>query len=153
MREPIMKKTIILVSSEEEQLADLTDTLETHDYHAIVTRSTDALETLLREHSSRVILLDLDAVPVDNRFFRQIKERNPTLHVIVISGFPFHPELKEAILSHIDVCLSKPINPDDLFYWLRSISHDPTAPESTPDEESEKGPMHKTNCQPPYSRR
>ena len=61
MREPVMKKTIILVSSEEEQLADLTDTLETHVYHATVTRSTDELETLLREHSSRVILLDLDA--------------------------------------------------------------------------------------------
>ena len=138
MREPIMKKTIILVSSEEEQLADLTDTLETHDYPAIVTRSTDALETLLREHSSHVIVLDLDTVPADNRFFRKMKERNPALHIIVLSGLPFHPELKEAILSHIDVCLSKPINADDLLYWLRSIFHDPAAPESPPETDSEK---------------
>jgi DNA-binding NtrC family response regulator len=116
MREPIMKKPIILVSSEEEQLAELSGTLGTHDYHAIATRSTDELEAFLREHSSRVIVLDLDTVPVDNRFFRNIKERNPALHIIVLSCLPFHPELKEAILSHIDVCLSKPLNADDLFY-------------------------------------
>jgi len=138
MREPIVKKTIVLVSLEEEQLAELSGTLETHDYHTIVSRSTDTLEALLREHSSRVIVLDLDTIPVDNRFFREMKERNPALHIIVMSGLPFHPELKEAILSHIDVCLSKPLNADDLFYWLKSIFHDPAAPESPPESDSEK---------------
>jgi hypothetical protein len=67
--------------------------------------------------------------------------------ILCLSSARFHPELKESFLSHIYACLTKPIDPDELRYWLRSIQEDernrgaagkisPTEP--TPSETEEK---------------
>jgi len=68
--------------------------------------------------------------------FREIKERNPTVHIVAISAHSFHPELKEAIVSHIDVCLSKPTNRDELLFWLKSIFQDRPGTETGRNQES-----------------
>jgi hypothetical protein len=41
-----------------------------------------------------------------------------------MSKNPFHPELKDAICYHIYACINRPIDPDELFYWLKSIDDD-----------------------------
>ena len=48
----------------------------------------------------------------------------------------FHPELKDAICYHIYACLNKPIDPDELLYWLKCIQEDDTESRGSPTVES-----------------
>jgi DNA-binding NtrC family response regulator len=127
-----MKESLIVLSSKEDQFTELSGALERENYRVVPLGSIETLRALLAEYSCRVVIIDVDAIHVDNRFFRALKKRHPGLHVILISARPFHPELKEAILSHIDICLSKPINTDELLYWLKSTFHDQAAREQDP---------------------
>jgi DNA-binding NtrC family response regulator len=135
-----MKETVVVLSSKEDQITELSGALEAEDYRVVPLWSTETLEVLLAEYSCRVVILDVDTIDVDNRFFRELNKRNPGVHVIVISVRPFHPELREAILSHIDACLSKPINTDELLYWLKSTFHDHAAREPDPVRNARKNP-------------
>jgi DNA-binding response OmpR family regulator len=127
-----MKEPIIVVSSDERHLAELSGTLQSEGFHAVVSRSTEQLDALLNEQSSCVVILDLDALPVDNRLLREVKRKNPAIHLVVISARSFHPELKEAMASHIDVCLSKPTDREELLFWLKGIFRDEPSPANDP---------------------
>jgi DNA-binding NtrC family response regulator len=135
-----MQESIVVLSSKEDQITELSGALEREDYRVVPLKSTKALGALLGECPCRVVILDVDVIDVDNRFFRDLKKRNPEVHVILISARSFHPELKEAIVSHIDVCLSKPINGDELLYWVRSIFREHTDHERARCQEHEVGP-------------
>jgi len=69
-----------------------------------------------------VVLLDTDTVPVDNAFFRVLKKRYPHIHILLVSRLSYHPGLEEAMASHIYACLAKPLDPEELLYWLKSIA-------------------------------
>jgi len=71
-----------------------------------------------------MLILDLDTLPLDNRVFRDLKRKNPTLSIITLSTRSFHPELKEAMTDHICACLNKPVDPDELHYWAKAILDD-----------------------------
>ncbi|UCG11591.1 MAG: PhnD/SsuA/transferrin family substrate-binding protein [Deltaproteobacteria bacterium] len=83
--------------------------------------SLEDLQEKVQESVCRVVILDLDNLPVDNRFFRELKRKNPRLHIVGLSSRPFHPELEEAMSSHISSCLTKPLDMEELLYWLRSV--------------------------------
>lgn len=124
-----MKEPIVVVSSDERHLADLCSTLEKHDFRAVISRSTERLEAVVHEESPQVVILDLDTLPVDNRLLREVRRSHPTIHLVLVSALPFHPELKEAMASHIDVCLSKPTDRDELLFWLKGIFQGRRSPE------------------------
>jgi CheY-like chemotaxis protein len=71
-----------------------------------------------------VLILDLDSLPVDNRFIRDLRKQNPDVPIIALSSRTFHPELQEALSLYISACLAKPVNPDELIYWVKSICQD-----------------------------
>jgi DNA-binding NarL/FixJ family response regulator len=52
---------------------------------------------------------------------RDLRKQDRTVRIVGLSSRPFHPELEEALTSHIYACLSKPIDPDELFYVIRSV--------------------------------
>jgi DNA-binding NtrC family response regulator len=84
-----------------------------------------ALEGLpehLRKKQARVMIIDLDSLPVDNNFFRTIKKHNPDLHILCLSSRTHHPGLQEAMGSHIYASLGKPLNAEELFYWLKTVA-------------------------------
>lgn len=68
-----------------------------------------------------VLVLDLDTIPSENRFFRNLKRQCPAMSIIGLSSRSFHPELKEAMRKYIYACLCKPVDPDELVYWIHSI--------------------------------
>ena len=76
----------------------------------------------LKRESIAVLIIDLDTLPVDNTFFRSLKKQYPTLHIFCLSSHPYHPDLEEAMGSHICASLAKPLNSEELFFWLKSIS-------------------------------
>lgn len=116
-----MKTAILVVDANEDEGKALCALLERKHYSAVAFQSLTNLEKHVQETRCRVILIDLDTLPVDNRLFRVIRKKNPTVHIMGLSNRSFHPELQEAMSTHIYANLSKPVDSDELIYWLRSI--------------------------------
>jgi DNA-binding NtrC family response regulator len=119
-----MKSPIIVVGADEKHAADLSTMLERQNYRSVQSKSLAHLERLVRETSCHVVILDLDTMPVDNRALRELTRTYPGIRVLAVSGRRFHPELKESLSSYIFACLSKPVDSDELIYWLKSVSSD-----------------------------
>jgi DNA-binding NtrC family response regulator len=81
---------------------------------------------VLAEHLGKepvaVLIIDLDGLPVDNTFFRSLKKQYPNLHILCLSSRTYHPGLEEAMGAHICASLAKPLNSEELFYWLKAIA-------------------------------
>ena len=56
----------------------------------------------------------------------------PGAPVLCVSQDKFHPELKDAICYHIYACLNKPIDTEELLYWLQCIRKDETGSRGLP---------------------
>ena len=76
----------------------------------------------LKRESIAVLIIDLDNLPVNNNFFRSLKKQYPNLHILCLSSRTYHPGLEEAMGVHICASLAKPLNSEELFYWLKAIS-------------------------------
>jgi len=90
-------------------------------YRATPLHSLADLERHLAHQQSGVMILDLDTVPVDNHFFRDLRKRRRGICILVASSLPYHPGLAEAMSSYIYASLAKPLDMEELGYWLRSI--------------------------------
>lgn len=82
------------------------------------------LKDRLRQQGCMAVILDLDSVTMDNRSIRDLASEFPIIPFLCISKERFHPELKDSIRNHIYACLTKPIDPDELGYWLKCIRED-----------------------------
>jgi len=84
---------------------------------------------VLADHLSRepvaVLIVDLDTLPVDNRFFRGLKKQYPDMHIFCLSSRTYHPGLEEAMGLYICVSLAKPLNFEELYYWLKAVADEP----------------------------
>jgi DNA-binding NtrC family response regulator len=117
MHEPIM-----VVNTSAEECRELCSMLERNHYPTIPLHSLTDLESRIQGRGrQKVVILDLDSLPVDNRFIKGLCLRNPQICLIVLSSRTFHPELQEAMSTHISACLVKPLDADELIYWLRSV--------------------------------
>lgn len=117
-----MKKSIMVLDANKEQCRELCDLLEKGQFTAFPLFSTDDLEKSIKDTGCQAIFWDIDTVTADNRTVRNLTLKFPGVHFFCISQYPFHPELKDAICYHIYACLNRPIDADELFYWLRSIA-------------------------------
>jgi DNA-binding NtrC family response regulator len=82
------------------------------------------LKDLLTDSACTAVIIDIDSVAVDNRTIRELTSAFPAIPFLCISKERLHPELKDSIRDHIYACLTKPIDPDELNYWLRCIRED-----------------------------
>lgn len=117
-----MKKGIAVVDSDQGQCRRLCSLLEKNRYSTISMHSIQYLEANLKQSSCAAVILDIDTVPVDNRTVRELTIKFPEVYFFCLSEKPLHPELKDAICYHIYACINKPVDLDELFYWLRSIN-------------------------------
>ena len=69
-----------------------------------------------------VIMLDVDTIFADNRSIKELKKRFPESHILAISKAAFHPELSEAVSKHVFACLRKPLDSEEILFWLRAAS-------------------------------
>lgn len=127
-----MKGPIIVIDADKGSRRELCNLLEAQDYQVIPSHSLAGLPGLIQGRSCRAVILDLDTVPVNNRHLRDLKKTYPDLYVVAVSGLSFHPELKEAMEAYIYACLCKPVDPDELVYWLKSIFCTETTPKDGP---------------------
>lgn len=113
---------VAVVDADVRYCRELCALLEQADIQVAPVHSLEELLEYLRRESARVLIVDLDNLPVDNNFFRSLKKQNPDLYIMCLSSRTHHPALQEAMGSHIYASLAKPLNSEELFFWLKSIS-------------------------------
>lgn len=123
------RKTVILISRKSDELHEIRQTLEENRYAAHVVENIASLDKALAEMSADCVILDLDALDIDNPTIRKLTIQYPRIYFLCMSKNRFHPELKDAICYHIYACLTKPLDHDELLYWLRCIENDAASPE------------------------
>jgi CheY-like chemotaxis protein len=124
--------SIVVVGGDPDENRRLCGLLEDHGYRTISLQSLDELAQRVAVGPCDAIVVDLDSLPVGNRFLRRIRKEYPDLCVIAVSGRTFHPELEEAMRTCISVCLQKPVDEDELLYWLKSIAAGTASPRASP---------------------
>lgn len=127
-----MQEKVLLVGKNLEDLAVMSVLLERLSYTPVVASTLEAATEMCASKPCRVVVLDFDSVVLDNKIIRNFKRRFPRVNVIISSEKKFHPELKEAITDHIYACVSKPVDPDELEYWLASIHRNETRSRDIP---------------------
>jgi len=116
-----MEKGIVVLDADQKQCQDLCLDLEKNRYAASPMYSIENLVERLNETDHLAVIVDIDTIAIDNRTVRELTIKYPGVYFFCLSKDQFHPELKDAICYHIYACLKKPVDLDELFYWLRSI--------------------------------
>lgn len=116
-----MKKGIILLDADRDNSRKLSNMLTSRGYPVTITRAFSSLEELIESNRYVAAILDIDSVPVENRKIRDLALKYPGFCFLCTSKDRFHPELKDAICYHIYACMNKPVDPDELLFWIRSI--------------------------------
>ena len=116
-----MQKAVVVLDTDKGDYQDLCALIEKSDCRAYVEHSLPAMEALLLKSECSVVLMDIDSVPMDNRTIREMTIKYPGVYFLCLSSERFHPELKEALCYHIYACINKPVDPDEIHFWLRTI--------------------------------
>jgi len=128
-----MEKGVVVLDADQQQCQDLCLDLKKYRYSASPIYSIENLMERLNETDYLAVIMDIDTIDIDNRTVRELTIKYPGVYFFCLSKDRFHPELKDAICYHIYACLKKPVDLDELFYWLRSIYEN----EADPRTESE----------------
>jgi DNA-binding NtrC family response regulator len=116
-----MEKEVVVLDTDKKQCKSLCALLTDHEYLSTAMSSLTKMDEYLGENDCRAIILNLDNVSVTNKILKDLKRKNPMINIIGLSERQFHPELEEALREYISVCLAKPVDPDELTYWLKTI--------------------------------
>lgn len=113
--------SVVVFDNDQTQCLALCDLLKDQGYQTAPVRSLSDLNLFLQKKNCLVVFIDLDTTPLDNRTIRELTQKNPGVYFLCLSSKRFHPELKDAICYHIYACIHKPFDPEEIFYWLKSI--------------------------------
>ena len=112
---------ICILSTDERQTEQLRSLLCERHFEARVFLSLDSLMKGLGNSGCLAAIMDVDSVQVTNRMIRQIKRRFSKVSIFCTSEHRHHPDLKDAFSQHIYACLKKPLDPDELDFWLKCV--------------------------------
>ena len=119
-----MQKDILLMDADPLGSAGLLALLSGQGYAAQRVGSLAELRHTLAKEKFMAVLMDIDSVAVDNRVIRELAADCPATPFLCISRERVHPELKDAISNHIYACLNKPVDQNELRYWMKCIKED-----------------------------
>lgn len=123
-----MEKEVLVLDPDVQQSRNLCEILTACDYTAKSMNSLVNMNQYIEARDCRALILNLDSLAVTNKIFRDLKREKPLLNIIALSKRQFHPELEEALREYISVCLTKPVDSDELVYWLKTIFENDQAP-------------------------
>jgi DNA-binding NtrC family response regulator len=125
-----MKKKILVLNANAQECLNLCAFLNQHHFLTVPADSIQELKNILRERDFIAVILDLDTIPVSNRNLKELSIKYPNVTFLCISAKRFHPELQDAIQHYIYACLNKPVDPDELLFWIKSIYEGENIPDS-----------------------
>ena len=124
-----MNRTIALLTADRQEAKHMGRVIEEGPYQTVFHSDLVDLESGIRSTPCIAVILDVDSVRLDNRTIRRLAATFPAVSFFCTSRDRFHPDLEEAICHYLFACLAKPVNPDELHYFLKCIS-DPEESES-----------------------
>lgn len=119
------KKAVRVADANKSTCRKLCKLLEELDFKALPFSSLKSLEKDISKSPEGAVILDIDSLPVDNSFLKIFKKSRPDIYILVLSARRLHPELEEAMVSYIYASLVKPVDPEELRYWLDSLNDQP----------------------------
>lgn len=125
-----MKKKIVHLNDSKNSSEELSHILNSENYSFTETNTLLSLEKLLASDQYLAVVMDIDSIPIDNRMIRDLTLKYPGIRFLCTSKDRFHPELKDAICYHIFACLNKPVDPDELLFWIKSIFKEEKIPDT-----------------------
>ena len=125
-----MAKAIIVIDGNKESSKELSSILESQHYQTNTIQSMPELDGCIKSEDCIAVIIDIDSVPVDNHTIRNLALQYPAVRFLCTAKDRFHPELKDAICYHIYACLNKPVDPDELLYWIKCIYEEENLPDT-----------------------
>ncbi len=125
-----MIKEILVLDANQKSCRQFCELLQQQQYSAIAMHSLEGLEDRLAEQQYLAVFIDIDTIKIDNRTVRKLTLNFPAVYFFCLSQHPFHPELEDAICYHIYACLKKPVDPEELTYWIKSIYQEENIPDT-----------------------
>lgn len=119
-----MNKCVVIFCEDREECKRLCSFLEGEGFSAIPTHGLTSFTDRLDKGQCLVAVIDLNARLVDNRKIRELTLKHPDIYFLGLTRHRLNPALKESICYHIYACLTKPVDTDELIYWLKSIYED-----------------------------
>ena len=116
-----MKNEVVVLDADQIHSQSICNMLEVNNYKAASLNSLSDLNGYMENSTCPTIILNLDNIAVTNKILKQLKAKNPLTSIIAVSERQFHPELEEALREYISVCLTEPLDPDELTYWLKTV--------------------------------
>lgn len=118
-----MHPVVLVVNGNKNEANSISDMLRPAGFTTCIIDNLEEIEDAVASNDCMAVLLDLDSLTVSNRAVRRLTIRFPRVCFLCASGRPFHPELEDAIGFYFYACLHKPIDPDELLYWLKCIQY------------------------------
>lgn len=112
---------IFILSTDKPEIENLDFILSESRFASKAFEQLEELKTALARSNCRVAILDVDSVPLTNRTIRLLKDSHPEVTLFCISLSRLHPELQDALSHDICACLNKPVDPEELRFWLKAI--------------------------------
>ncbi len=116
-----MDREIVVLDADQKRCRQLCRLLQSRRYRVRPMYSMASFTGGVDTNDAAAVLIDIDTVSVDNRLIRDLRYRSPGTRVLLISRGRFHPELRDAISQHVFVCLNRPLDSEELFFWLKTI--------------------------------
>lgn len=110
--------------------------LEADGFEVLTADSVHAALTLLEREPPELLLVDVKMPVLDGMYFlRQVRDRQPGLPVIVMSGYATRATIREALQMGAAVFIAKPFTPDELAATVRTVLKRRQPKEGHEDEE------------------
>jgi len=116
-----MEKEVVVLDANTMQSQSICHMLESHRYRAAPLSSLSEFNACTGKSPCRALILNLDNIAVTNKTMRQLKAKHPQVNIIAVSEHQYHPELEESLREYISVCLERPVDEEELMYWLKTV--------------------------------
>jgi DNA-binding NtrC family response regulator len=117
-----MRREVLVVNPVKKEADGIGDILLQAGYTPRIIGGIEGVDAAMRSGDCMAVMVDLDSLELSNRTVRQMTLEFPHAGFLCTSWKPFHPELQDAICHHMYACVLKPIDPDELLFWLKSIA-------------------------------
>ncbi|MCM8786610.1 MAG: response regulator [Candidatus Omnitrophica bacterium] len=113
---------ILIVDDEKEAIEYMKLSLEKRGYEVILAFTGQEALNIYPKENPDVILLDLGLPDINGReILKEVKEKSPSIKVIVVSGYKDQKTKEELTQLGADYFLGKPVAPSQLYEQLRNV--------------------------------
>ncbi|MCG8334546.1 MAG: hypothetical protein MJE63_08510 [Proteobacteria bacterium] len=119
-----MKRSVIILDKDQDKVAGLSTHIMHQGFVPIPKHSLESLQELLESENPMALIIDIDSFPLDTKSLRYLKRKSPDTFLLLISATNAHPDLKEAMEHCVYACMPKPLDLDEVDFWLKSILND-----------------------------